>query len=63
MSTDPNLYCGAGSRDFNPRDELKKRSETYAQYIYYGLPGDKLQEHESMPEEEGEKIKAKFDKQ
>ena len=40
-----------------PRDELKKRSETYAQYIYGDLLA-KLQEHESMPEEE--KIKAKF---
>ena len=27
--------------DFNPRAELKEKSEKYADYIYYGLPYDK----------------------
>ena len=36
--------------DFNPRAELNKKSEKYADYISYGLPHDKLEEYEPLPE-------------
>ena len=37
--------------DFNPREELKSKSERYAQMIYYGLPLSKLKEFDPIPDD------------
>ena len=36
--------------DFNPREELKKKSEKYAQLLFYGLPNAKLSEFDPLPD-------------
>jgi hypothetical protein len=35
---------------FNPREELKKKSETYANFIYYGLRFDKCSDFDPLPD-------------
>ena len=35
--------------DFNPREALKKSSERYATFIYYGLPINKISEYDELP--------------
>ena len=42
--------------DFNPREELKSKSERYAQMIYYGLPLSKLKEFDPIPDDAQEKM-------
>ena len=36
--------------DFNPREELKKKSEKYADLIYYGIPNIKRSEFDQPPD-------------
>lgn len=35
--------------DFNPKEALKKSAASYAQYVKYGLPCQKLQEYDELP--------------
>ena len=36
--------------DFNPREELKNKSEKYADLIYYGIPNIKRSEFDQPPD-------------
>ena len=47
-------------RDFNPKEELKKKAENYASMIRYGLPFQKLNEYEQPPDDAHSKLAAEM---
>ena len=46
--------------DFNPRAELKKKSEKYADYIYYGVPLGNLKDFDEPPDNALAQMTSKF---